>query len=278
VINPIGEVKRVSEQILERILRGSYAPGVRLPSEAALAGELGCGRSTVREALRHLADLGLVRSVRGSGAHVLDYRRDGTPGLMPTYLRVGRFDTDPRKLAAEMLRMRRLMASEAVRLAARYAKPADLAEARARLEDARRLESDPGAHALNELELYRALVLASGMWPAVWMVNAFWAPLREINAWFAPVMGPVVDAEFQPTMERLLGLIGEGQEHAAVGLVSDWFERVDARLLERIERVLDRLAALSTRSTAPRSPVAKSPAAATAAPSGAPSGERREPS
>ncbi len=173
MINPTGEVRRVSEAILERILAGTYPCGLRLPSESALGEDLGCGRSTVREALRHLADLGLVRSRQGSGTMVLDYRRHGTPALLPAYIRSGRFDLPPAVMAREMLRLRTLMACEAVRLAARHASRDALAEAHRLLRDAPALEDDPAAHALNELEIYHALVVASAMWPAAWMVNAF---------------------------------------------------------------------------------------------------------
>lgn len=53
---------------LERaLLDGSLAPGDRLPGERALAAELGVGRSSVREAIRVLEVLGLVRTATGSG-------------------------------------------------------------------------------------------------------------------------------------------------------------------------------------------------------------------
>ncbi|GAA4768762.1 FadR/GntR family transcriptional regulator [Microbacterium gilvum] len=53
---------------LERsLLDGSLAPGDRLPGERALAAELGVGRSSVREAIRVLEVLGLVRTSTGSG-------------------------------------------------------------------------------------------------------------------------------------------------------------------------------------------------------------------
>src|SRR5687768_3804173 len=111
MVSPVGEVRRVANAILGRILDGTYPSGLRLPSEAGLADELGCGRSTVREALRHLADLGIVRSRRGSGAHVLDFRREGTPALLPAYLRAGRFEAPPQAIARELLRLRTIMAS-----------------------------------------------------------------------------------------------------------------------------------------------------------------------
>lgn len=232
-----GEVKRVAEAIMGRIIDGAYPAGLRLPSEAALGEELGCGRSTVREALRHLADMGLVQSRRGSGAMVLDYRREGRPALLPTYLRVAALGDQPARLAREMLRLRTLMATEAVRLAARYASPDEIGPARARLAEAAEMADDPSGHALVELELYRELVLASGIWPAAWMVNAFWQPLREINVMFAPAMGPVARG-FQRAMKELLDCVEQGDAERAVAVAQRWFERVDRKLVGVIEQAL----------------------------------------
>jgi DNA-binding FadR family transcriptional regulator len=235
---PEGEVKRVADVVLSRIFDGSYPAGLRLPAETALADELGCGRSTVREALRYLADLGLVRSRRGSGAHLLDYRREGTPSLLPAFLRAGHTGVPPHILAREMLRLRALMASEAVRLAARYATHAGLAEARALLERSRSID-DPVAHALNELDMYRALVAASGIWPAVWIVNAVWTPMREVNEMFARAMqSPRPD--FFPTMVGVLEHVQSRNEDAAVEALRAWFDRVDAELVSLIETALNK--------------------------------------
>ncbi|PPF76800.1 hypothetical protein C5B96_16385, partial [Subtercola sp. Z020] len=49
------------------LLTGELLPGDHLPSERALATELGVGRSSVREALRVLEVLGLLRTQTGSG-------------------------------------------------------------------------------------------------------------------------------------------------------------------------------------------------------------------
>jgi len=236
-MTPNSEVQRVAQVLLGRIIDGTYPKGLRLPSEAALAEELECGRSTIREALRHVSDLGLVKSRRGSGAMVQDFRREGTPALLPTYLAVGKFDSDPLTLAREMLRLRTMMATEAVRLAALYADTEGLAEARACLERAPELEVDPAAHALNELDLYRALVLASGIYPAAWLVNALWAPLRQLNAVFAPALGPV-QPHFQETMADLLERVEAGDEAGALKVVSGWFERVDSAIVAQLGTVI----------------------------------------
>jgi GntR family phosphonate transport system transcriptional regulator len=58
--------------------RGAYAPGDRLPTEAALATRFGVNRHTVRRALADLAEAGVVQPRRGSGVFVTsrpaDYR------------------------------------------------------------------------------------------------------------------------------------------------------------------------------------------------------------
>jgi DNA-binding FadR family transcriptional regulator len=49
------------------LLEGRLGPGDRLPGERALAADLGVGRSSVREAIRVLEVLGLIRTATGSG-------------------------------------------------------------------------------------------------------------------------------------------------------------------------------------------------------------------
>jgi GntR family transcriptional regulator len=63
--------RRLQDRLQERIASGLYAVGTALPTEAALCAEFGVSRFTVREALRGLAELGLVGRRQGSGSQVL---------------------------------------------------------------------------------------------------------------------------------------------------------------------------------------------------------------
>lgn len=232
-----GELQRVADGILGRIVAGTYPGGLRLPSEIELGREFSCGRSTVREALRHLSDLGVVKSRRGSGAMVLDFRREGTPALLPFYVLAGRFDKPLPVLARELFRLRALLASEAVRLAACYGDPAQIAESRRLLALAPSLEQDRTAHAWNDLEIFRSLVFSSGIWPAVWLANAFWAPMRELHAQLAPSIG-VVPPDYQEQMGALLDFIEARDAGGAVRHLDAMLERVDRGLLAGFERVV----------------------------------------
>ncbi len=57
----------VLEHVERDLLDGRIGPGDRLASERELAADLGVGRSSVREALRVLEVMGLIRTATGSG-------------------------------------------------------------------------------------------------------------------------------------------------------------------------------------------------------------------
>ncbi|MDN3309856.1 FCD domain-containing protein [Microbacterium oryzae] len=67
----MADEQRAWESVLSHLegalLDGTLRPGDRLPGERALAADLGVGRSSVREAIRVLEVLGLVRTASGSG-------------------------------------------------------------------------------------------------------------------------------------------------------------------------------------------------------------------
>ncbi len=153
---------------------------------------------------------------------VLDFRREGTPALLPSYVLAGRFDRPAGALARELLGVRTLVALQAVRMAARYADAAGIAEARAILARAPALEADRVAHSQNELELFRALVCASGIWPAVWLANVFWAPMRELHGMLAGAVGAIAPG-YQADMAHLLDLIEIRNEPAAEAHLAAFF-------------------------------------------------------
>src|SRR4030095_11917720 len=59
--------------------RGEYAPGAQIPSETELSRELGMSRVTVREALRVLAQEGLLVKVQGRGTFVAESPQAAQP-------------------------------------------------------------------------------------------------------------------------------------------------------------------------------------------------------
>lgn len=62
--------QELARYIERKIVIGEFAPGDKLPSERSLVTEHGVGRSSIREAIRELAERGLVDIVPGRGTYV----------------------------------------------------------------------------------------------------------------------------------------------------------------------------------------------------------------
>ena len=60
----------ILDELQNRIRQGSWLPGERLPSIAQLAKEFHVGAGSIREALRSLQSIGLIKIEHGSGVYV----------------------------------------------------------------------------------------------------------------------------------------------------------------------------------------------------------------
>lgn len=129
---PAARAWRVVFETIERdLLDGVYGPGDRLPPERELASTLGVGRSSVREALRVLEVMGLIRTGTGSGptagAIIVATPHGGLAAFMRLQVAAKGFpipDVYETRLLLEEWAVAQLAAKEAP----------DLAEARATLE------------------------------------------------------------------------------------------------------------------------------------------------
>ncbi len=70
--DPSAVFQSVSAALRDRLRVGEWRPGERLPSIAQLASEYGVGTGSIREALRSLQSVGLVRIEHGRGVFVVD--------------------------------------------------------------------------------------------------------------------------------------------------------------------------------------------------------------
>ena len=63
--------ERVAQLLREKVDRGDFAVGTKLPAEGKMAQQLGVSRTVVREAVSRLKSDGLLESRQGSGVFVL---------------------------------------------------------------------------------------------------------------------------------------------------------------------------------------------------------------
>ncbi|HEX8994498.1 MAG TPA: FadR/GntR family transcriptional regulator [Ktedonobacterales bacterium] len=81
--------EQIVEQIQGRIVRGELRAGDRLLPERELAASFGASRTAVREALKTLAQMGLIVVRQGSGAVVTDNTSDAMRSSLGLMMRVG---------------------------------------------------------------------------------------------------------------------------------------------------------------------------------------------
>ncbi len=72
--SPVPLYFQVARQLQDVIESGGLAPGTRLDNEIALADQLGLSRPTMRQAMQHLVDQGLLVRKRGVGTQVVTNR------------------------------------------------------------------------------------------------------------------------------------------------------------------------------------------------------------
>lgn len=70
ITSPTPLYEKVVEQLKLSIIQGVFQKGDLLPSELALAKEMGVSRITIREALRLLNEAGIIETIHGKGSIV----------------------------------------------------------------------------------------------------------------------------------------------------------------------------------------------------------------
>ncbi len=140
-------------QLEARIGKGEWTVGSRLPAEPVLMTQLGVGRSTVREAIRTLARVGLVQVRQGDGTYVTARPVDDE----------SLFTRCQRAQLHEIHDVREALELQAARLAAERRSDEDLAELR-QLLDARaeaRSARNASAYAAADVAFHRRIVTAT---------------------------------------------------------------------------------------------------------------------
>ena len=167
-------VDAVADRLRGEILAGRLQPGTRLPSERELSLALGVNRLTLRAALGRLEEIGLVVTRHGAGTEVTSWReRAGLDSLAALIGSLKPGEPTWFELAVSMLELRRILATEAVALAAARHTEADLAlMARMAAEQKDRLH-DPILYARGEFAFERAIIRATGNVGLELVLNTF---------------------------------------------------------------------------------------------------------
>ncbi|MBE0011204.1 FadR/GntR family transcriptional regulator [Arthrobacter sp. AET 35A] len=183
----------VFDDLLERIIDGTYPPGAALPPENDLAASSDVSRLTVREALKQLQAQNIVQVKRGLGTYV-------NPAAQWTnlqaILRYASTTADSPDVSLRLLEIRRMVETGAAELAALHATDEDLArmeEANIALQAAHEAK-DLDAVTATDIEFHEAIFRASA------------------NPFVPVILGPL--SQLLYTMRRETSSFHEVQEHA----------------------------------------------------------------
>lgn len=198
------------------ILSGTLKIGERLPSERALAEQLGVSRPVVHQALVDLAAKGLVEILPRKGVVVNDFRTQGSCALLSSLLAFSEGELDA-GIVRSLVEMRLLMEVEAARLAALH-RTAAQAQQLQEIFAAGATANPHDARSMAELDFafHQLITLASGnvMYPLI--INSFKGLYTHLTRrFFEKHAGAGVLAEMLELQRALVAAIASNDEEAA---------------------------------------------------------------
>lgn len=191
----------VSDDVFRRltadILAGRYEPGEKLPTQRALASDLGVNLAGVREAVKRLEQLRLVEVRHGDAMRVADWRTAGGLDVLAHLLfRAGGLD---RPTLDALMEARALMLAESARLAAERRSDEQADALRAAADNIARAPDRASAQAI-DWAFFATVVDAAGNLVLGLVMNS----IRHVYFERADLFAKVVDrhVELAPLYER----------------------------------------------------------------------------
>jgi GntR family transcriptional repressor for pyruvate dehydrogenase complex len=225
-------VEAVAERIRAEVLAGRIPAGSRLPAERELAVSLGVNRLTLRAALARLEATGLVSTRHGSGTVVASWRERVGLEALPMVLR-SLEEGEPAwvELLVSFLEVRRVLAAEAVALAAVRHTPDDIERLRAIAEAQKLHVHDAIAYAKGDLEFQRAVIRATRNAGFDLLLNSFARFFEELPAVVARLYERRVEA--LGFYEGVIALLKRRDAAASRAVVLATLTTLDAEWLRR---------------------------------------------
>ncbi|MCC0029876.1 MAG: FadR family transcriptional regulator [Brucellaceae bacterium] len=141
----------VAHRILEMVQAGVLKPGDQLPPERDLAQSLSVSRPSVREAIRGLSILGVVRTRQGGGAYISELDADALLGPIQFFISLEEVNI------RELYDARSLIESDVARRAAERMTDEELADLEALVEEQSAVLNDALAFRMSDFKFHEAI-------------------------------------------------------------------------------------------------------------------------
>jgi DNA-binding FadR family transcriptional regulator len=212
---------QVFHGLVSDVVAGRYAPGERLPTQRALAAELGVNMASVREGVKRLEQLGLVAVRHGDAMRVRDWRLHGGPDVLVHLIaRGGELDVE---MVRAVMEARRLLLAESGRLAAGRRSDEQAALLASLAQQLAGAEGEAAQHL--DFAFFAVLIEASGNVVFVLVMNSIRALYLENLELFRPL---VSGGDAYGDVARA---VGTGDGEAAAAAVAELAAAQEARLL-----------------------------------------------
>jgi DNA-binding FadR family transcriptional regulator len=163
-------------QLRDQILRRTWPPGSKLPSENELSKSMGVSRVSVREGIQHLVSLGILETRHGEGTYVRELGGGGQVHFNALLPLLVLDDID----ILQVLEYRRIVEKGAAALAAERATDEDLAEMEAAYGQMVHFRNNVADFARADLEFHLVLAKATRN-PVIIKVNNVLHTILEIS-------------------------------------------------------------------------------------------------
>jgi GntR family transcriptional repressor for pyruvate dehydrogenase complex len=154
-LDPRTREAAVLDALAAMVERAGLAVGDRLPPEVQLAQSLGVGRSTIRESLKRLEGLGVIRRRRGDGTYLAARLPPASPAV-PAMVRL------EGEALLRLLEVRRAIETETCRKAALRATPPQRAQIALLCDDLLAIVERRGEYRPADMAFHAAIAEASG--------------------------------------------------------------------------------------------------------------------
>jgi GntR family transcriptional repressor for pyruvate dehydrogenase complex len=225
----------IADSIRSRIFDGTYRPGEKLPPERELARQLKVNRGSLREALKKLQHLGLIRIRQGDGTRVLDFFQTANVDLIKYLFQESKLDRG--RLLADLMVVRTHTCELIVRLAAGRAGAADLEKLRDRVREMRGGPGDVDAQraVMFDFEFWEHLAQLGDNIVLSLIFNTVKPPMRLLRPLFSRLVPE--PAAMLDTHEAVLEALIAGRTEEAASLTRAYLEAGARLLLEHHGRL-----------------------------------------
>jgi len=219
-------------QLRGLILAGEYAVGDKLPPERKLAEELGVNRASLREAIKALEHMGLVKTRQGDGTRVLDFMQTAGVELISHLVPNAGGGAPNIQVLLDVLEFRRIFGRESARLAAERASAEDLKAMEQIVERAADSSLDMGELLKLDFELYVLLTQAGRNAVMRLLINTMRATVMSYAPFFAQFNAPpaVVRKHQRDLVKAIAARDGEAAVKVADAYLRKGAETVAASL------------------------------------------------